>query len=163
MAQAAEELVGPPPGPERPALRVVAAQSVDPPSFQGYGSDDIGGELAAWRRLRSHFERTGDVDEEGWVIVLDIERMLSALATMRLRHDPADAANPEERRRRKALVRDAQQAAEMIAAHMLLGWSAEDSRFPHRARRLQRKVCAFAERYLAGAGFDAADEAFEGA
>jgi hypothetical protein len=150
MAQAAEELA-----PSPPALQVVPTGDPD------YSPERIRALLPAWRRLRAHFEHRGWIDEEEWGQVIDIERMLSALGNYRRRHDPAEATSPDERRRRKAVGRDAAQAAEMIASHMLLGWSAEDSRFPHRARRLERKVIAFAERYLAGAGFDEADRAFE--
>jgi hypothetical protein len=134
-----------------------------PPTDPNYSPERIRSLLPAWRRLRAHYEHRGGIEEEEWVAVLDIERFVSFLGTYRLRHDPADASSPDERRRRKANGRDATQAAEMIASHMLLGWNAEDSRFPHRARRLQEKVVAMGERFLAGASFEEADQAFEDA
>jgi hypothetical protein len=138
-------------------LRLVPSVPTDP----DYTPEKIRGLLPAWRRLRSHFEHRGDIDEEAWGAVIDIERMVTALGNYRGRHDPALASSPDERRRLKAVGRDAAQAAEMIASHLLLGWTSEDSRFPSRAKRLERKVIAFGERYLAGAGFEEADRAFE--
>jgi hypothetical protein len=127
----------------------------------GYDAARVEDLISSWRRLRAHFEHQGWVEEDEWIAVLDIERMATALGNYRARNDPAEAPTPDERRRRRAASRDAAQAAEMIACRMLLGWTARDSRFPHRAKLLERKAVAFGVRFLSGATLENADRAFE--
>jgi hypothetical protein len=148
-----------------PRLRLVPSPPTDP----DYTEAKIRQLIPAWRRLRAHFEHRGDVEQEEWSFVLDIERGVTGLANYRQRNDPASAGTERERHKRIRADRAATMVAAMLACHMLLGWTKSDMRFALRrapgmtADRLEDAAIAFLERYLAGAGFDAADRAFEAA
>lgn len=58
-------------------------------AFIGEEGTEVDAEALDWNRLRSHMERTGNLEVEGVALVLDLERALVALAA---RHPEAASA-----------------------------------------------------------------------
>lgn len=111
-------------------------------------------EVATWALLRSAVEKTGDVDSEAWMTVMDIERELRLLATRPIVRDL----------RERGLVREARQAAALLSCALLLDWDAQDfsATFGRGlpGERLVTKALAWLSARLNGATLEQADAAF---
>ncbi len=107
----------------------------------------------SWAQLRSRAETFGQVDEDGWVEVLDLERALGLLAAPLM-----------QRRRGHEIERQARVAAALIATRLLLGWGEGEMRPLVRPgddpERLIRKGAAWIAAYLSGQSIEGAEAAF---
>lgn len=107
----------------------------------------------SWAWMRSRVERYGEVESEEWVEVLDLERALRLLASPAIQD-----------RRDLRTMRDAQMAAVLISARLMLGFDRYEMRaFAGRGRdaeKLVRKGCAWLSAYLSGRSIDEAEKAF---
>lgn len=87
------------------------------------GSGDRG---LSWATIRSRVERTGDVEDAGWLEVLDLERALRLLSQPEV-FEP-DPRNPDRRRRRLSESDELalRRAGMLLASHLLCGFGVDE-------------------------------------
>lgn len=125
--------------------------------------------VRAWGDLRAHAECSGDVETEGWVMVIDLERALGILAGGVPMTDPRWIDDDAENQRHiRWLNREMARAAALISVTMLLGFRTHDLAYAlYKSAYAERQVTealdrgrAWLQSYLAGGSLADAEEAF---
>lgn len=137
--------------------------------MEDYDPERVWAIVRSWAGQRSRIERTGNVECEEWIELLDVERALRLMAAGIPRDDPrwADPMQYDTSRRElREVCREMARAAGLIASMMLLGYrSSHDLAFAfgggdERNRRSLDRAKAWLACYLAGGTLAEAETAF---